>query len=73
MEDNGISASESLKEFIRHVLDERDKGLTARYDEEKDIFILRYIFEMEDKKYLGRIPLSRIEARNLVEYISSIK
>jgi len=68
-----ISASESLKEFIRSVFDERDKGLTAQYDEGKDIFILRYIFNMEGKEYLGKIPLSRIEAHNLAKYILSVK
>ncbi len=68
-----MEASESLKEFIRHVFNERDKGLTARYDEWRDIFILRYIFKMNDKEYLGKIPLNRTEALNLAEYILSVK
>ena len=68
-----ISASESLKRFICHVMDETDKGLTARYDEEKDIFILRYIFTMEGTKYLGEIPLNRREALSLAKYILSVK
>lgn len=73
MGDEEISTSESLKEFIRFVMGERDKGLTAQYDEGKDIFILRYIFKMGNKEYLGKIPLNRVEAQNLAEYILSIK
>lgn len=72
MEENEIATSGSLKEFILYVLDGRDKGLSAGYDEESDRLILRYIFKMDDKKYLGKIPLNRTEALSLAKYILSV-
>ncbi|GAG55236.1 unnamed protein product [marine sediment metagenome] len=72
MEESGVSTSESLKEFIRSIFNEQDKGLTIRYDKEKDIFILRYVFNMNGKGYLGLMPLTRIEADNLAGYILSM-
>lgn len=72
MGENEIATGESLKEFIRHVLDEKDKGLTVKYDEATDRFILRYIFKMNGKQYLGKIPLSRVGAFGLAEYILAV-
>ena len=65
------SPGESLKEFIRAIMGNRDKGLTVQYDEVNDMFILRYVFKMGDKEYLGKIPLSREEAHGLAEHILS--
>jgi len=69
MKEKDISANESLREFICSVFDDIDSGLTACHNKEKDIFILRYVFTMADKKYLGKIPLEREEAANLAKYI----
>lgn len=69
VEGHDISPSASLVLFLHCAQDEIDKRLTGRYDELKEKFILRRIFTMGGKKYLGLMQLSMDEAVGMAEYI----